>query len=181
MKKIIILLSLVLTLFVDAQNTFYTPDDEYYSNGTNILEYTDSSFIVANAYYDINVETDINGLQLIAFNQNMELIWERRYNINLEGFFISGFGTLIRTNDNGFAFAAFKRVSDYWYSNVYLMKFDSLGILEWDKHYGLAQTVNRGLGLLENSLGDFLITGLASVGNNLSNIYVVNIDNETQD
>ena len=61
------------------------------------------------------------------------------------------------------------------------MKFDSLGMLEWDKHCGLSQTVNQGLGLLENSLGDFLITGLASAGNNLSNIYVVNIDNETQD
>ena len=91
MKILSTLFCLLFTLLINAQNTFYTPDDEYYSNGTNILEYTDSSFVVANTYYDTNVDTDINGLQLIAFNQNMELIWERRYNINLQGFFISGF------------------------------------------------------------------------------------------
>ncbi|OWY21583.1 T9SS C-terminal target domain-containing protein [Sphingobacteriales bacterium UPWRP_1] len=164
-------------------NKFYSSDTvNMFSNGTNILPYTDTSFVVANTFYSNYYHK--NGLELIHFNYNGQVIWRRVNIINLEGFYINGFGELIRTQNGGFAFISFR--NPYWTGDMHdahLMLFDSLGIFEQEKLYTrYPGSVDRAFAGCQTSDGGFLLAGftfdIVDFTADTTNIYVVRTNAE---
>ncbi len=186
MKNILMaFLVLNLPFIIYSQSTyskFYTPDSLLIScNGTNILSYTDTTFIVANTFYDRNEDVHLNGLQIICFNNEAAIVWQKDYPIDLGGFFISGFGDFFRLQDGGFAFFSFKYVSESWKENALMMRFDNLGNLMFEENYGKLTSQERILGAYQTSDGYLLSAGFTSNGYNTADIYILKINEETSD
>ena len=136
---------------------FYTHNG-YRSNAVNVIARS-NDYIVANTYRNSTVS---NGISILSFSYNGELNWLRNHNIGNIGVYSSEFGQFISTQDGGFAFATFKPISSYWWDNIYFMKFDSIGNLEWNRDYGEPQTMNRAFALMQNNAGDYVMCGFAS-------------------
>ncbi len=162
-------------------NKFYSSDTvNMISNGTNILPYTDTSFVVANTFFSNFYNK--NGLEIIHFNYNGQMIWRTVNIINLEGYYSRGFGQLIRTQNGGFAFMSFR--NPFWTGDMHdahLMLFDSLGIFEYEKLYTrYSGSVDRAFAGFQTSDGGFLLAGFTfDIINNMAgstNIYIVKTD-----
>ncbi|GEM_PF-1164168 len=186
MKYLFQLLIVLTTLEAYAQtpllyNKFYSSDSiNMISNGSTILPYTDTSFVVANTFYSNYYNK--NGLEIIHFNYNGQVIWRRVNIINLEGPYTNGFGELIRTQNGGFAFMSFR--NPYYTGDMHdahLMLFDSLGIFEYEKLYTrYPGSVDRAFAGCQTTNGDFLLTGftfdIVNYTASTTNIYVIKTD-----
>lgn len=68
---------------------------------------------------------------------------------------------MVQTTDNGFAITGITTSQGYGYDDVYLVKTNSSGVLQWDETYGGGNN-DQGFGLTQNAAGEFFITGLSN-------------------
>ncbi len=69
--------------------------------------------------------------------------------------------SMIQTVDGGFAITGITSSKGAGFDDVYLVKFNSSGVFQWDATYGGAD-VDQGYGLVEYSSGGFSMTGLTN-------------------
>lgn len=130
----------------------------------------DSAYIIIGAtnsygagYFDV---------YLIKINASGELLWQKTF---------GGTGddrgeAVCQTSDQGYIITGMTRTFGAGGEDLYLIKTDSLGTIEWQKVYGGAQN-ERGYSLLETEDGGYIIAGYTmSFGAGEWDVYLLKTD-----
>ena len=129
-------MSLKDTIFNDGQALIKTKDNGYVIGGTG------SGFIDAGI-----LKTDSVGKKL----------WYKTYGGTLS----DGIYSIAETNDGGFIAAGIRKNSTFSWNNVFILKTDSIGTLQWDKTFG--GTLSDHLySVIQTNDSGFLATGYYS-------------------
>ncbi|QQS31152.1 MAG: T9SS type A sorting domain-containing protein [Sphingobacteriales bacterium] len=125
--------------FVDA--------DIYYKSG-------DDFAVSATAYY--NHITQIYGFGLVKLDLNGDTVWLRTY---LNSIKVTGPKDVIQTSDGGFALVGFSQNFPNDYAQIWFIKTDAEGNIEWDRYYGTDSNSEGGEHLMQLPDGGYLILG----------------------
>ncbi|HRI29471.1 MAG TPA: hypothetical protein PK715_15545, partial [Chitinophagales bacterium] len=125
--------------FVDA--------DIYYKQGDNFV-------VSCMLYYDYNNELYYYGLVKISLDG--DTIWLRKY---LAGSKNSAPKDVIQTSDGGFALVGFSQNFPNDYAQIWFIKTDAQGNIEWDRYYGTNNNSEGGEHLMQLPDGGYLILG----------------------
>jgi hypothetical protein len=136
-----------------------------YHDGRTIKQTSDGGFIIAG---DVNIGgyADVLLMKLNAAGQTM---WEKNF-----GGPLGDWGNSIAlTQDNGYIISGRYATSDTT-SQLYLIKTDSIGNLEWEKRFG-SDYENEGMAVVQTNDGGYITTGIHSYDVNtlLSDTYVI--------
>ncbi len=69
--------------------------------------------------------------------------------------------TLIQTTDGGYAITGITNSKGFGNDDVYLIKTNQTGDMEWDNYFG-GSNVDQGFGLVQNSNQEYFITGMSN-------------------
>ncbi len=132
----LILIFLILVLFTKAQITFEkTYGGIYHDRGYSVQQTNDSGYIITGSYGD----SIVNLAYLIKTDSLGDTLWTKTYSGNpcSEGYSVQ------QTNDGGYIVAGIiynhlidSLSTDSSFTNVYLIKTNSLGDTLWTKTYG---------------------------------------------
>jgi len=125
-----------------------------FNGGCALFGYTGSSDFYINQIYGLN------DCVLINLDQNGDTLWVKTY-----GGTLTEIGhNIINTSDNGFAVIGASGSSNYDVGNNYgsydmwLVKLDSLGNIEWEKNYG-GSDGDEGLSIYQTNNGGYIMAG----------------------
>jgi hypothetical protein len=93
-------------------------------------------------------------MHLAKIDENGDIKWNKFFGTKYQDL---GFD-IIRTNDDGFAMIGFSNLPPYDGGDMYCVKADKDGNVEWEKSFGPPK-VDYGFGLLQNSSDEFLFVG----------------------
>ena len=157
----------------NSQATFDNETCQYYSGQMNVLwsksyeeiggemwslrPVSDGGFIMSlgNATNCVNSQCDYLG-QLIRLDANGDIIWEQKY----EG--SSALYSAIETSDGGFIAAGYFECNTSMdcYSDMYILKTDSDGVVQWSKTESSANDNNDwARDVIQTSDGNYVIAG----------------------
>ena len=157
----------------NSQATFDNETCQYYSGQMNVLwsksyeeiggemwslrPVSDGGFIMSlgNATNCVDSQCDYLG-QLIRLDANGDIIWERKY----EG--SSALYSAIETSDGGFIAAGYFECNTSMdcYPNMYILKTDSDGVVQWSKTESSANNNNDwARDVIQTSDGNYVIAG----------------------
>ena len=105
-----------------------------------------------------------NSSNLMKMDLNGNLIWSRAYG----GSSVDNIFDVLPTIDNGFIAVGYSTSASAPYSNVFVMKTDSAGILQWCRHYGGLKW-DYGYSIEPVPAGGYIIAGSTSSFNNAAN------------
>ncbi|HYV91521.1 MAG TPA: hypothetical protein VE978_07055, partial [Chitinophagales bacterium] len=170
MKTSSLILSLFFVSITNAQTTFQKSFNLFsYDNGTSIEQTSDGGFIIGgyagDTPYDIkacliktNAAGDINWIRYFG-GSNLYYGWSAR-----------------ETSDGGFILSGWIDSLGSSNSNVYVVKTNVNGVLEWSKTYDIANN-DRGICIRETSDAGFIICGVNwPVGFSLTILDLIKID-----
>ena len=130
----------------------------------SVQQTPDSGYVICGYvnYYDVYlIRTDANG----------NTLWTRTYGGNG-----SECGeSLDQTTDGGFIIAGYSESYSNNWSDVYLLKTDSLGNQQWYRIFSASQYDNRGEEVQQTSDGGYIIAGYTFRGD-YSDLYVIKTD-----
>lgn len=113
-------------------------------------------------YYDAYlIKTDYTG----------SVLWSRTYGGN----YSENNGTVVQTRDSGFACAGYTTSFGVAGADIFIIKTDSIGNLQWSRCYGMS-TDEIGYGLIQTMDGGYLITGLRLVTSTDYNVLAIKTD-----
>jgi hypothetical protein len=104
-------------------------------------------------------ETSNNDIILLKTDALGNLLWSKVYG----GTGYEYGASMIETSDGGFAITGITDSKGAGYDDVYLIRTNSAGDLQWDKTYG-GSNVDQGYGIVQRSDGGFSVTGLSNSG-----------------
>jgi hypothetical protein len=104
-------------------------------------------------------ESSNSDIIIIKTDADGKLLWSRTFGG-------SGFeygANMIETSDGGFAITGITGSSGSGSDDIYIVKTNSTGILEWEHTYG-GSDIDQGYGIVQQSDGGFNIAGLSNSG-----------------
>jgi hypothetical protein len=138
--------------------------------GTSLIQTSDGGYAIAGTTGSFGAgEADVYVVKLDA---NGNLQWTKTI-----GAPESDWGSsLIQTSDGGYAIAGFTRSFGAGRDDVYVVKLDAKGNLQWTKTIGAPES-EEGNSLIQTSDGGYAITGTTtSFGAGETDVYVVKLD-----
>jgi hypothetical protein len=138
--------------------------------GTSLIQTSDGGFAIAGATSSFGAgEWDVYVVKLDA---NGNLQWTKTIGGKKEDLGTS----LIQTSDGGFAIAGYTSSFGAGGDDVYVVKLDANGNLQWTKTIG-GKNDDAGLSLIQTSDGGYAIAGYTnSFGGGEPDVYVVKLD-----
>jgi len=133
-------------------------DDMYSVVETADGGYFTAGFTADAALYDPDVEVDVWAVKTNSYGN---VVWNKSYGGAYDGSAGSGRDyaySVIQTADNGFAMAGQTTSSSAGFEDIYLIKTDSAGNLQWEKKYG-GDLWDKGYDIIQTSDSGFLIAG----------------------
>ena len=136
--------------------------------GYSVQQTTDGGYIIAgttqSSPHNINV-------LLVKFDSAGSNLWSFIYNIGWALF--SGGQSVQQTSDSGYIITGGILIGSY--SQVYLIKTDSLGNSEWENNFGGASD-DGGISVKQTQDGGYIIAGVTNSFGNGSQVYLIKID-----
>ena len=149
---------------------FKTYGGDSFDNGECIVQTDDGGFIMAGYSYDPD-SNDYNALVVKTDNVG-NIIWQKLYG----GPGDDGFSSIQPTSDGGYIVAGGTEPSASENSDLYLVKIDGDGRVEWQSTIGGRQDEYAN-SVIPTSDGNYLMVGLTtSYGTGYEDIYVVKTD-----
>jgi hypothetical protein len=138
--------------------------------GVSVIETNEGDYVIAGSSDSL-----LNGRQmyLLKIDSQGSKIWSHKYGgVNLE----EGYSVLL-TLDNGFVICGSTRSFGSGSSDVYLVKTDSLGNLEWENYYGGTGS-ESGISITQTQNDSYIIAGSTnSYGAGALDVYLIMTDN----
>lgn len=135
--------------------------------GHSVVQATDGGFAVAGLTWVPDHFGDI--AYLVKTDAAGTIQWNKTYG----GSSITRGNSLVQTADGGYAIAGYIYLSGASNFDVYLIKADSAGSLQWDKTYG-GTNGDNGYSMVQTKDGGYAIAGYTiPVGGNYAQIYLV--------
>jgi len=149
------------------QKTFGGSDFDW---GYSVQQATDGGFIIAGTTCSFG--DPLGDVYLIKTDPNGNLLWQKTF-----GGSSDDYGSSIqRTSDDGFIIAGATGSFGDPNGDVYLIKTDSAGNLQWQKTFGGSGT-EYGYSVQQTSDGGFIIAGWTySFGAKYSDVYIIKTD-----
>lgn len=151
------------------------------TTASTIVQGSGNNFVIGGRY----MESDSSGnrynrdIYLVNINSEGDTLWTRRFS------FVTGTPAnpdfedclkLIRTSDNGFALTGYSSGFAGNYSQMFLIKTDSNGVLQWKKNYGGSED-EGGYDLLQLPDSSFFVFGYSdSYNGGVRSWYLVRTD-----
>jgi len=134
------------------EKSYGGPDYEY---GDFIHETTDGGYIVISS-----LVSSVNGLAtfgLLKLNQNGDVEWQKTY----PGYerTIGFYGYVEQTSDGGYIVADFTDIEEFGQYDIWLLKLDSKGKVQWQKKYGGHKRDIIGRRIQQTSDGKYIVAG----------------------
>jgi hypothetical protein len=149
------------------QNSYGGSDTEFvYSN----VQTTDDGFIMTG--YTKSFGAGMQDVYVVRTLSNGSLAWSMTY-----GGAGADFGKSIQqAADGGFIIAGYTESFGSGLKDVYVIKIDSSGIVEWSKAIGGALN-DEGMSVQQTSDGGYIVTGYTeSFGSGLQDVYLIKLD-----
>lgn len=138
--------------------------------GSSIIQTSDGGYVIAGSTWSYG-EGNYD-VYVIKLDRSGNLQWTR----TIGGEQDDHGNAIIQTSDGGYAIAGYTRSFGQGSSDVYVVKLDDSGNLEWTKTIGGADW-DEGNAIVQTSDGGYLITGFTeSFGELYADIYVVKLD-----
>jgi hypothetical protein len=139
------------------------------AQGYCLVRTGDGGFVIAGSSA---FGSDSGDIMLIKTDANGNVLWNKTYGGTRED---DGF-SLIQTTDGGFAVAGQTFSFGHYDFDVYLVKTDSTGNMQWNKTYG-GSKYEQGFSIIQNSDRGYTIAGNTnSFGNGSYDFYLVRTD-----
>lgn len=139
----------------------------------SFIELVDGSLLITGRKKS-NIETSKDNCFIMKINSSGLVVWTK--DLSTEGYDIVK--QIITTGDNGFAIIG--QTDGYVNSNnsdVWVIKFDYFGNIQWQKKYGLEGTEDTGQGIIQTTDGKYIVAGYTgSFGSEGSGAWVLKID-----
>ncbi|NOY96966.1 MAG: T9SS type A sorting domain-containing protein [Chlorobi bacterium] len=124
----------------------------YYGNvGGAMVKTSDGNFVMVNTH---GIE-DI-AATLFKVDTDLDTIWKRDYNVSISTIVVN----CIETTDKGFMLVGWVQQTEEGYSDLLLLKTDSLGNYQWHKAFGDVSMAQKGTNVMKTPDGGYLIGGL---------------------
>ncbi len=149
--------------------TFDIGPNEY---GYAIARTTDSKYVIVGSTYT-GTDNDIYFLKIDSLGN---LLWSKQFNNGVGNSYEIGFD-LKQTSDGGYAIAGYTDGSGAGLFDVYVIKTDSSGNIQWDRTYGGSNNEFGGYSISETAGGGYIIGGSTSTfGAGNGDYYLVRAD-----
>ncbi len=125
-------------------------------------------------YFNYSISNDHSAYFVAKFNLLGDTIWTKQYAFLPN--YIHVPKSIIKTLDGGFAILGFYYPPPSGAAQVWLVKTDSLGVLQWQRSYGNADEVEAGMNLLQTPDGGYIIGAYKYVDNVTSKVWVIKAD-----
>ncbi|OWY16754.1 T9SS C-terminal target domain-containing protein [Sphingobacteriales bacterium UPWRP_1] len=163
---------MALDLDGNLNETYIYPTPDETEGNTQIVKTTDNGFLLnswTSAYY---ASTNTNGPSrffCLKIDENGNAIWSKKYGYDAVPLYAE------QTQDGGFILSGYKYSSATGY-DMYAVKTDSLGNLQWQQTYG-TDLDDGGCWVKQMENGNYMIIGIINDGNDLkSKLYYAHID-----
>jgi len=141
-------------------------DDE----GNSLIQTSDGGYAIAG--YTKSFGAGYDDVYVVKLDANGNLQWTK----TIGGKKDDVGNSLIQTSDGGYAIAGYTFSFGAGWADVYVVKLDASGNLQWTKTIG-GKDVDGGLSLIQTSDGSYAITGATnSFGEASGDVYVVKLD-----
>lgn len=144
------------------QKTYGTPKIDY---GNSVLQSSDGGYIIA-GIIDIG-SGGVHDFSLIKTNQYGDTIWTKRYG----GYFWDEAYSVAQTSDGGYILVGSTDGFGAGQHDIYIVKTDSLGSLQWSKTYG-GTNEEYGYYGQQTSDGGYIICGFGGI----ISMYIIKTD-----
>lgn len=149
----------------------YSKNPGYYSNANTVIT-SDGNIAYAVSDRDGSTTATMNFYGLWKFDLNGDTIFTKRYGRDTLNNLAQW---LIETNDKGFAIVG-QSSSDSVIGDIYFVKTDSAGNLEWGKNYG-GSNWDAAVSVVQTSDSGYLMLGWTrSFGNGQRDFYLIKTD-----
>jgi hypothetical protein len=138
--------------------------------GNSLIQTSDGGYAIAGETYSFGAGYD--DVYIIKLDANGNLQWTK----TIGGEYFDGGSSLIQTSDGGYAIAGSTQSFGAGYDDVYVIKLDANGNLQWTKTIG-GKKADIGFSLIQTSDGGYAIAGFTqSFGAGKWDVYVVKLD-----
>jgi hypothetical protein len=137
---------------IEWEKAYGGPSSEY---GDFIHETTDGGYIVISS-----LVSSVNGLAtfgLLKLNQNGDVEWQKTY----PGYerTLGFYGYVEQTSDGGYIVADFTDMEEFGQYDIWLLKLDSKGKVQWQKKYGGQKRDIIGRRIQQTNDGKYIVAG----------------------
>lgn len=146
--------------FDGISNNIFFPGNNGIQTGNYVIETNDGGFVVCGNEY-ISNSSGYNDIYIVKTNSNGNEIWSKTYG----GLYNETANAIKQTNDGGYILIGSSEGTGNFYSDIYMLKLNSLGNLTWSNFFGTAQGVDKGADVIQTSDNGFAICG--SMSNNI--------------
>lgn len=138
--------------------------------GGDIIK-VDNGFVIFQTRY--NVLTGDGDFHLVKIDDEGNLIWEREFGTNAKK---QGAVHVISTLEGGLMLVGFEDKYPDELGDLYLVKTNNEGILEWEKRYGVTNKVEGGKDIIQTADGGYLVLGIQANNMGDVDIWLLKID-----
>jgi len=143
--------------------------------GTSLIQTSDGGYVIAGSTISFSevdaFKRDVD-VYVVKLDANGNLQWTKTIGGPKDDYGIS----LIQTSDGGYAIAGYTKSFGAGYDDVYVVKLDAHGNLQWTKTIG-GKYYARGHSLIQTSDGGYAIAGSTySFDTRSGDVYVVKLD-----
>ena len=157
-----------LTGYTPAWNKTYGGTDS--DNGNSVVQTSDGGYAIAGS--TLSYGAGVSDVYLVKTDASGNMLWNKTY-----GGPGNDYGTsVVQTNDGGYAIAGYTYSFGAGVSDVYLVKTDANGNMQWNKTYG-GNSTDYGYSVVQTGDGGYATTGYtASFGVSVNDVYLVKTD-----
>jgi len=145
--------------------------------GSSLIQTSDGGYAIAGSYSFFGYKEEVDevyagDVYLVKLDANGNLQWTK----TIGGEKTDGGFSLIQTSDGGYAIAGYTSSFGAGEADVYVVKLDAKGNLQWTKTIG-GKKDDMGFSLIKTSDGGYAIAGFtSSFGAGGDDVYVVKLD-----
>jgi len=133
-------------------------DHSVIEDSSRIAEIKSGGYAIYSDYVPLN--TSVSDFWIFKIDSSGNKVWEKF----IEAFFYDEMNDMQATSDGGFILAGYKTSQDLggwnFYSNIWVIKLNSSGEIEWQKLYGNSNTYNAANTIYELPEGGYIIAGV---------------------
>ncbi|OFX46848.1 MAG: hypothetical protein A2046_17205 [Bacteroidetes bacterium GWA2_30_7] len=152
---------------------YYTDSLDVFYAGISgaIIKTVDTCYMLAGSFeIDSSTTTQYGDGILLKIDQDGDTLWSRKYG----GVYFDAFRMCRQTNDGGFIAVGEKDKYNNGWSDMWLVKTDSLGNMEWEKTYGEVSKFESALAVEQTHDEGYIISGTKGYLN--YNHYIIKTD-----
>jgi len=138
--------------------------------GYSLIQTSDSGYAIAGSTFSFGAGED--DMYVVKLDANGNLQWTK----TIGGPKRDWSSSLIQTSDGGYTIAGYTNSFGVGEADVYVVKLDANGNLQWTKTIG-GENIDEGYSLIQTSDGGYAIAGTTkSFGAGILDVYVVKLD-----